>query len=170
MDRSSKIDLPVEEFFGWLPLGAMLLMALNDHVLRLRFPGIVTGKLSDLAVLLFFPSLMTAAFDTVLFLAHHAARVCSGGRLSVPYRLTRWKVAASVVLSGLILSGINLSPALHDGLLRAMARLDVLNLFEGFRYTMDPTDLAALVVLPVSLWWGLRVVRRQERRRAGEQT
>jgi hypothetical protein len=161
MDRSSKIDLPVEEFFGWLPLGALVLMALNDHVLRLRFPGVVTGKLSDFAVLLFFPSLLTAAFDTVLFLAHHAARACSGGRLSLPYRLTRWKVVASVVLSGLILAGINLSPVLHDGLLRAMARLDVLGLFEGFRYTMDPTDLAAMIVLPVSLWWGFRAVRRQ---------
>jgi hypothetical protein len=167
MNRSSKIDLPVEEFFGWLPLGALLVMALNDHVLRLCFPGAVTGKVSDLAVLLFFPSLLTAVFDTVLFLAHHAARALSGGRLSVPYRLTRWKVAASVVLSGLLLAGINLSPVLHDGLLGAMARLDVLDLFEGFRYTMDPTDLAALAVLPVSLCWGLRAVRRQELHRTG---
>jgi len=37
------------------PLCALALLLLNDHLLKSTFPGLVTGKLSDLAGLAFFP-------------------------------------------------------------------------------------------------------------------
>ena len=39
----------MREFFGPLPLAAVALLAVNDHVLKARWPGLVTGKLSDVA-------------------------------------------------------------------------------------------------------------------------
>jgi hypothetical protein len=164
--RKKLSDLPVEEFFGWLPLGALALMALNDHFLRLRYPGVVTGKISDFCVLLFFPALLTASCDLLLFIADVVARAVSRGRVSVPYRLTKLKVILSAVLSGLILAMINISVPARDLLLGVASRLDVFHLFRAFRVTMDATDLVALVVLPLSVWWGYRVVDRQSARTA----
>jgi hypothetical protein len=36
-------------------LGAMALLGLNDHLFKWVFPGLITGKLSDFAGLVFFP-------------------------------------------------------------------------------------------------------------------
>src|SRR5262245_26623350 len=41
----------------------MLVLALNDHLLKARFPGFVTGKLSDVAGLVCFPVLLAAAIE-----------------------------------------------------------------------------------------------------------
>jgi hypothetical protein len=41
-------------------LAAIALLVLNDHVLKARWPGLVTGKLSDVAGLVFFPLLLDA--------------------------------------------------------------------------------------------------------------
>src|SRR5438045_2459919 len=40
------------------PLAAIALLLLNDHALKARWPGVVTGKLSDAAGLVFFPLLL----------------------------------------------------------------------------------------------------------------
>lgn len=41
-------------------IGAVALLALNDHVLKHAYPGFVTGKLSDVAGMVFFPLLLTS--------------------------------------------------------------------------------------------------------------
>jgi hypothetical protein len=41
-------------------LAAIVLLVVNDHVLKARWPGPVTGKLSDVAGLVFFPLLLDA--------------------------------------------------------------------------------------------------------------
>jgi hypothetical protein len=162
--RIKLFDLPVGEFFGWLPLGALLVMALNDHFLRLRYPGFITGKISDFCVLLFFPALLTASLDALLFIADRVARAVTRGRLRVPCRLTKLKVILSAALSGLILAAINVCAPARDLLLAVASRLDPLHVFRAFRYTMDPTDLVALAVLPLSVWWGFRAVRSNNQR------
>jgi len=43
-----------------VPLGAIVLLVVNDHVLKARGPGFVTGKLSDVAGLVFFPLFLDA--------------------------------------------------------------------------------------------------------------
>lgn len=42
-------------------IAAIALLILNDHVLKGAWPGLVTGKLSDAAGLVFFPLLLVAA-------------------------------------------------------------------------------------------------------------
>ena len=63
-------------------LGALLAIAvlvLNDHVGKAAFPGFVTGKLSDVAGLVFFPLLLQAGVEWALATAgrpwHRSDRV-----------------------------------------------------------------------------------------------
>jgi hypothetical protein len=46
-------------------LGGLVVLLLNDHVLKGLAPGWLTGKLSDVAGLLFFPFLVLALVDVV---------------------------------------------------------------------------------------------------------
>jgi hypothetical protein len=48
-----------------VPLAAIAVLVLNDHVLKAAYPGFVTGKLSDVAGLAFFPLLLVAAYELV---------------------------------------------------------------------------------------------------------
>ncbi len=50
MTRSARADLTLA--------AGVLTMALNDHVLKRAYPGFVTGKLSDVAGMVFFPLLL----------------------------------------------------------------------------------------------------------------
>ena len=47
-------------------LASLVVLLLNDHVLKAAAPGVVTGKLSDLAGMAFFPFLVLAARDALL--------------------------------------------------------------------------------------------------------
>lgn len=49
------------------PIGvaAVALLALNDHVLKAAFPGFVTGKLSDVAGMIFFPLFLASVAPIV---------------------------------------------------------------------------------------------------------
>lgn len=48
-----------------LPLAAIAVLVVNDHILKQRFPGLVTGKLSDFAGLFFFPLFLADALGFV---------------------------------------------------------------------------------------------------------
>src|SRR6266540_1707178 len=48
-----------------IPILAIFLMVANDHVLKQLWPGLVTGKLSDVAGLVFFPLFIQAAWETI---------------------------------------------------------------------------------------------------------
>ena len=56
------VDSLLRPALNWLthplPLFAVAVMALNDHVLKAEFGGRWTGKLSDAASLVFFPALV----------------------------------------------------------------------------------------------------------------
>jgi hypothetical protein len=58
---------PVTELLHPAALAAIVLLFVNDHVLKGRAPGWITGKLSDLAGLLFFPLLLTSAWNTLFW-------------------------------------------------------------------------------------------------------
>lgn len=44
-------------------LGAVAVLVVNDHVLKAAFPGVITGKLSDFAGMLFFPVMLQSAAE-----------------------------------------------------------------------------------------------------------
>lgn len=51
-------------------LGAIAVLLLNDHVLKGAYPGAWTGKISDLAGLLFFPVLLFTLVEVAALLIH----------------------------------------------------------------------------------------------------
>lgn len=129
-------------------LAAIALLVVNDHVLKAAWPGLVTGKLSDVAGLVFFP----------LFLAAVAREL----RPSLPLRRT---VVACALFTALGLAAIKLWPLagdayrvglgalqwpfralwalLHDHGLPALARVAL---------TPDPTDLVAIPAVLIAVW------------------
>jgi len=157
---------PGAELLGWLPLMAMGLMVFNDQVLRTGWPCWFTGKLSDFAVVLFFPFLLTATWGWIA----KGITACLGrGAPSWPvldHRLSRPRLAAAIVLTGLVLAAINLSPTCRDLYLVLVSGLDFLNLGTRHTYMVDPTDCLALALLPVTWGWGVHYIERHEEERA----
>jgi hypothetical protein len=129
-------------------LGALGLLLLNDHVLKAAYPGLITGKLSDVAGMIFFPSLLVALGEVVLRLRSSRALVvgcvCATGFV---FALTKsWEPAADVYRVAL-------------GLLQAPFRGGC----APVRFVCDPTDLVALPALLVPLTLELNRQGRQAR-------
>jgi hypothetical protein len=57
--------IPGDTLLHPLALTAVVLLLLNDHTLKPAAPGIVTGKVSDFAGLVFFPLLLVALVELV---------------------------------------------------------------------------------------------------------
>ncbi len=106
------------------PLLAVMILALNDHILKTRFPGFITGKLSDFVGLFYFP----------IFLA--AIIVLLTGQ-----RFSRRLTLGMIVCADVLLISVKLSPVLA-------AFVD--SIFGRYLFTThlvaDPTDLAALIM------------------------
>jgi hypothetical protein len=137
-------DLRPALFTRALPVAAMALVALNDHVLKGAglLPGWLTGKLSDFAGLYFAP-LLVAELWTL-------ARPTPEARAVL--RRVLWAAGGF----GLLFTAIKTSPeagALYDTFCSALLRRPARN-------TVDPTDLMALVMLGVAVWEARRLMRR----------
>lgn len=86
------------EFFGLLPLASVALFALNNAVLKRAWPGLVTGKLSDLTVCFFLPLFISALLERVSRLGI-ATRVAAGIALTATiFIAVKTSLAASQVL------------------------------------------------------------------------
>jgi hypothetical protein len=125
---------------------AMALLVVNDHVLKAAYPGLVTGKLSDFAGLMFFPLLLAAASE------------------QVGIRRGMTAVVAAVIATGIVFASIKLSPAAGElyrvglGVLqwpfRAVFALVADDRMPGVAHVQlvaDRTDLVALVALAVPI-------------------
>lgn len=130
---SSHDPLFLDYFVHWLPLSAAALMAINDHVLKAVFPGFITGKLSDVLGLFFFPLLLCAIICLIrnFVLARTSPLI--------------WYVSKPLLLfcmavSSIVFIGIKVSPFLRTELagLFQMVNLQI-------AITPDYTDLWALL-------------------------
>jgi hypothetical protein len=129
------------EFFSAPPLAAVVVLAVNDHVLKARFPGPVTGKLSDLAGCFVLPLFLSA-------LLAYATRWPLRARLGV----------GAAATTGLLVA-IKTSVAGADAVARALSIVGApLGLGRG-TIVADPTDLAALPVVALAVAYGLRAGR-----------
>jgi hypothetical protein len=130
-----------------VPLVAMAVLALNDHWGKTAWPGWVTGKLSDVAGLAFFPLVLQAAWEVI-------------GRRA-PSRRTL--VVATVLTLGVFVS-IKTLPAATTLWAWALGGLQwpARWLFVGTARPVpvaavtDPTDLVALPAVALAVWagWG----------------
>jgi hypothetical protein len=114
------------EFARPLPVLAAIVLALNDHVLKGArvFPGWLTGKLSDVAGLFFFPVLLFAL---------------SCALLGTPRRRTP-RAAFLACVTGLVFVAVKVLPAANALARRALGDI-----------ALDPSDLLALPLVVVSV-------------------
>lgn len=118
-------------------LVALVVLLVNDHVLKAAVPSAATGKLSDLGGLVVLPVLLC----TVVGLERRSAV---------------WAVHLGV---GVAFAVLQLVPTEAVASLGAVLGLPL-------RHTPDPTDVAALAVLPVGAWLAQRPASRAPRRLA----
>ena len=128
----------LSEFFAPLPLATVVLLAVNDNMLKPSFHNEVTGKLSDVAVCFLLPLLISALLAVVWR----------------RYSLVRLVFAA--VVTGVIFTALELWQP-------CQALFIKVNLFVGAPFgirrvvlTRDLTDLATLAMLPLAVLYGRR--------------
>jgi hypothetical protein len=148
--------IPGDALLHPAPLLAITLLVVNDHVLKAAWPGVVTGKLSDVAGLFFFPLLLVAIAEvTASFLKHRQI-------------LSPRHLQAAVAATALVFTGVKLVPEVNATmawLLGAAQRLGGLALggaspsITPVSIARDPTDLVALPVLAVAFAIGMRRYR-----------
>ncbi|MSP16476.1 MAG: hypothetical protein EXR73_07695 [Myxococcales bacterium] len=141
-DGAGRTALPLGEFVHPAPLLALVLLAVNDHLLKGSglLPGALTGKLSDFAGVYFFPLLATAACDTLLWAL---ARVTGQ---ALDFSLSRRKLAVAIAATAIGFTAVELSGTVASLYVDTLGRL-------GFPSAAmsDSTDLFALLML-VPAW------------------
>ncbi|MCP3166264.1 hypothetical protein [Myxococcus qinghaiensis] len=152
--------VPGDTLLHPLVFGAVLVLVLNDHVLKARWPSWWTGKLSDVAGLAMFPLLLQGLWEQ------------SRSRGGLSFQPSRAVLTTCVVMTALVFTAIKVSEPAGDcwrwglGTLQwpvraAWAWLSgrVIPGVAPVAHTMDVTDLLALPALSLSLWLGLRRVK-----------
>ncbi len=138
-------------------LASVAVLLLNDHVLKRAVPGVITGKLSDLAGLIFFPLLLQAFWEV------------GAAVLRRPWTPSVRVLGVSALLTGLGFSAIQVLPwgseAYRTGLGLLQWPFTALSAWLASRsvpgtfrvhLTPDVTDLFTLPALGVALWLGWR--------------
>lgn len=145
-DRAGRAGWPFDEALAPMPVLALVVLVLNDRVLKVHAPSALTGKLSDVAGLAVAPLVLTAAIDSLLYVA---------ARLGAPvdWTLRRWKLLASIALTGGVFVAVKLAPAAS----RALADL-LAGVFGQAAIVTDPTDLFTLPALALAWWHGRRTL------------
>ena len=138
-------------------LGAVVLLILNDHVFKARWPSWWTGKLSDVAGLAMFPVLLQALWEQAF------------SRRASAFRPSRAVLVGAVLLTGLCFGATKISVEAGNMWSWALGGLQwpfhVLRAWLGgtripgvlpTRHTVDVTDLFTLPALLVALGLGWR--------------
>lgn len=130
---------------GLLHPGALISVAvlvLNDHLLKGAFPIFVTGKLSDLAGLAFFPLFLQAGLEW----------------LGAP--VSRRVLAGACLATAAVFVGVKTVQAMHAvyeiglGLLQFPFRALAGGAGGRVALQMDPTDLVAVPAVALAWRWG----------------
>jgi hypothetical protein len=164
---TSRAPFPSSGLLHPVVLGAVVLLVLNDHVFKARWPSWWTGKLSDVAGLAFFPVLLQALWEQV------------SGRRTRAFRPSLAFLVCAVIATGVCFGATKIS---HDagnawrwalGVLQwpfyaARAWLGDARIpsVRPTRHTVDITDLLTLPSLIIPLWLGLRRARAADEQRA----
>jgi hypothetical protein len=135
MRRQSRSDstAALGELGSLLPLAMIGLLIANDHVLKFVFHNAVTGKLSDFAICFLMPLLVSAVLGLLT---------------GIGARRRLWIGAAATAV---IFSALEMSDAAGAWFVRAVA------LVFGVTHTVltrDPTDLLALLFVPLAVAYG----------------
>jgi hypothetical protein len=125
------------EFFAPAPLLAVAVLGLNDHLGKPLFHNALTGKLTDLALCFFAPLLLSALLRPLW--PHDRRRL----------------IGSAVVVAGIYVL-LELSPRADAWLTAAVAMIGRPLGFGLQPFTRDASDLLALTMVPLAVWYGRR--------------
>ena len=142
-----------------LALGVLIL---NDHALKASFPGLVTGKLSDVAGIVLLPLVLVAGWELLGAALGRGsgphARVLALAILLTGVGFTLVKVVPPVALAfGSVLGAVQWPVAVLAGLAGGHPVVPGLS---AAPIVVDPGDLVALPALAIATWVGAARVRR----------
>lgn len=140
-----------------IPLVALVVLVINDHVLKRAYPGVITGKLSDFAGLALFPLVLQGMYELALVITRR------------PWRPSPRVLLHCSILTGIVFISIKTwTPAL-DAWRYSLAALqwpvrEVWAMVSGrmlpplipVQAVRDPSDLVALPSLALAWWAGRR--------------
>ena len=140
LDGPDQRALPAGEFLHPIPLAALLLLIANDWWLKPSAwaQGFLTGKLSDIAGLVFFPLLLTACINCAALGLHRLG-------LSIDFTLRRYKSVAAIALTALVFSAVKLSASGNQLVLEFISTLGL-----HPSIVLDTTDLYTLPALGIA--------------------
>jgi hypothetical protein len=132
-----------------VPLVALGLLAVNDHLLKREFGNAVTGKLSDIAGLVFVPLLAVAVVELLRAAGHFE------------WRASTRTLGACVVSVGLIFTAAKVSPMMAHlfGDILGAVRFPVRGELDRVTITHDVSDLVALPALAIARLDASRSIR-----------
>lgn len=142
-------------------LAAIAVLLVNDHLLKRLWPGVVTGKLSDVAGMLVAPPLLALAAALAVRRPVAAARGgVSRSGAGAPGEADRRAALAAILLTAVLFTVVKTTAA------GARAAEDVWALFTpSARVVADPSDLLALPALGLAWLVRLRAVETADRLR-----
>ena len=138
-----------------LAVTAVAVLVVNDHLVKSAWPGVVSGKLSDIAGLVFFPLLLASVAEVVVLRL--------GPRRLMPLRMPpRLALGAAIVLTAVgftLVKTVAVATAAFDLALGFGQWVVAFGPISGAALiptstTTDPTDLVALPALAVAWWIG----------------
>jgi hypothetical protein len=128
----------MRELAAPLPVAAVLLMVVNDRVLKPRFHNALTGKLSDIAICFFLPLFVSAL-------------------LAIVWRSRpRTRLLVSAALAAFVFVGQEIWPAFQSAFLHMLHMVGGPLGLRSFALTTDATDLWALAMVPLAIAYGWR--------------
>ena len=148
--RAANRRSPADLLLRPVPITALLLLVLNDRVLKPTSPGWFTGKFSDAAGLVFTPLLLLAILEVLRAIAHR------------PWQPRRLSAYASVGLVVVVFVLVKLAEPVGNlyGDFLGLLRSPFLGSWRTVTITHDPTDLVVLPAASVALFEALAATRR----------
>lgn len=132
-----RIETALAELGSAVPLVMVALLAANDHVLKAAFHNGVTGKLSDVAICFLLPLLVSAVLG-----------------MATDWNKDR-RLWAGAAIGAAVFTLLEMSDLAGAAFVRAMTIVGV----GPVVLTRDPTDLWALVTIPLAVAYGRRRLR-----------
>lgn len=163
----SRRRTPGDLFLHPLPIAAAATLAINDSVLKARWPGTLTGKLSDVVGLFVFPIILVCLTELVRGVMRRPWQISDIGILaacvvtSVTFTVVKtveWASAAYATSIGALRWPLQAADSVISGHpVQAIVPIDVV---------IDPTDvLAVIAVVGAGLWMHRTVILRCRRGR-----
>ncbi len=142
----------MREFMAPLPLAAVVLMVVNDRLLKRLLHNWVSGKLSDVAVCFFLPLYLSAVLG--LFWR----------------RQPRARLLTGCVVAALAYVAQEIWPAFQSLFLAALRTVGGPLGLGHFGLTSDWTDLWTLLMVPLAFAYGARRLAQAPHQQAGSDT